>query len=116
MNFQSEHEVEKTDSYRVEVSGWDASENFFVENTVLHWSGDEKREITLRPVLREGSVVFIRLLQPFVNIPTFPVPYRAAGVVADANGRTVVRLARLHPRIPFKQEASASEGSESKVA
>lgn len=50
-------------SYRVEVSGWDASENFFVEKTGLEWNREEKKEIVLRSFLLEGCVVFVSLLQ-----------------------------------------------------
>jgi hypothetical protein len=116
MDLQPTYQVENEDSYRVEVSGWDAKENFFVEKTMLHWSGDEHKEISLRSNVREGSVVFIRLLQPFSKAAGFPVPYKAASVTAEATARTLVRLARLRPRPPFKEEVSASEKAKSKVA
>lgn len=70
MDFQSGSEMENTNSYRVEVSGWDASEKFFVEKTALTWGGDEKKEINLRSSLREGSVVFVHLLQAFAEGPS----------------------------------------------
>jgi hypothetical protein len=116
MDFQPGYEIENANGYRVEVSGWDASEKFFVEKTTLTWGSDEKKEITLRSSLREGSVVFVRLLQAFAKGHHIPIPYQAASVTEDAVGRTLVRLARLRPRVPFKETAAGSSGSESKVA
>ena len=69
MNFTTD----QPNSYRVEVSGWDASENFFVEKTMLNWGRDEKKELQLRSAIREGSVVFVRLLQPLASGNNFPV-------------------------------------------
>lgn len=116
MDFLHGYEMESTNSYRVEVSGWDASEKFFVEKTALTWGSDEKKEIILRSSLDEGSVVFVRLLQPFAKSSHFPIPYEAASVTRDAAGRTLVQLARLRARIPFRETAAGSSDSESKVA
>jgi len=116
MDFQPGYETENANSYRVEVSGWDASEKFFVEKTTLTWGGDEKKEITLRSSLREGSVVFVRLLQAFAKGHHAPIPYQAASVTKDAAGRTLVQLARLRARIPFKATRAMPGGSETKVA
>ena len=69
--------ADQLNSYRVEVSGWDASESFFVEKTVLNWGRDEKKEVYLRSVLREASVVFVRLLQPLTSANNLPVAYQA---------------------------------------
>lgn len=91
-------------SYRVEVSGWDARENFFVEKTLLEWSVAEKKEISLRAALRQGCVVFVRLLQPIAIGNNFPVAYQAVGVTAkDPSGNTRVRLAQLRPRASFRE-------------
>ena len=116
MDFQHGYEIESSNSYRVEVSGWDASGNFFVEKTTLTWGGDEKKEITLWPSLREGSVVFVRLLQPLAKGNHSPIPYQAAAVKKDDAGRALIQLARLRPRVPFKEKPARSDGSESRVA
>jgi hypothetical protein len=116
MDFIHGYENESSNSYRVEVSGWDASDKFFVEKTALTWGSDEKKEITLRSSLREGAVVFVRLLQPFAKSSHFPIPYQAASVTKDAAGRTLVQLARLRARVPFGEKAPASSDSKSKVA
>lgn len=92
------------ESYRVEVSGWDARENFFVEKTVLAWGREEKKEICLRVALREGCVVFVRLLQPVTNGNNFPIAYQAIKIASkEPNGSMRVRLAQLRPRASFKE-------------
>jgi len=94
-----EFELERANSYRVEVSGWDASENFFVEKTVLDWKGESKKRIVLRSALREGCIVFVRLLQPLAIGNNFPIAYQASEVGAkDDGGRAGVCLERLRPR------------------
>jgi len=90
---------ELRESYRVEVSGWDSSETFFVEKTFLDWSAAESKEVLLRSSLHEGSVIFMRLLQQLSNESTFPLPYQAVKVLPrDVHGRSRVQLAQLRPR------------------
>lgn len=113
MDFQLSEEAANIDRYRVEVSGWDASDAFFVEKTTLDWSGGDKKEISLRSAVHEDAVVFVRLLQQLGD--SFPIAYRASVMRTEENGRTIVRLARLHPRTPFKETAGLAE-SRSKVA
>jgi hypothetical protein len=96
--------ADQSNSYRVEVSGWDTSESFFVERTMLNWGRDEKKEIHLRSVLREGSFVFVRLLQPLTNGNNFPVVYQAQRIgPRDPEGHARVHLAQLRPRPLYKQ-------------
>ena len=35
------------DTYRVEVSGWDTSQSFFVEKPELEWNEENGKQITL---------------------------------------------------------------------
>ena len=116
MDSQLSQDIGRISSYRVEVSGWDASAAFFVEQTTLDWGGGDKKEISSRSTLRENGVVFVRLLQEFGKADSFPIAYRAASVEAGENGRTLVQLARLHPQAPFKATADLSAESHSKVA
>ena len=67
-------------SYRVEVSGWDARENFFVEKTSLDWREREGKTVALRAIVRLDSVLFVRLLRPLGGGADFPVPHRAVRV------------------------------------
>ncbi|MFZ3200354.1 MAG: hypothetical protein ACLQMT_13335 [Candidatus Acidiferrales bacterium] len=94
--------------YRVEVSGWDASEGFFVEKTSLNWGHGTQPEIRLRAILRESCIVFVRLLQPIDDGANFPVAYRALKVMAkDADGWTRIFLAQLRPRASYRETARA---------
>jgi hypothetical protein len=106
-------------SYQVEVSGWDAAENFFVEKTGLEWNREERKEIVLRSFLREGCVVFVRLLQSVGNINShaFPLAYQATKVLPpDSAGRTRVFLDQLRPRETFRKAAGSIGNSASKMA
>lgn len=48
-------ETEQT-SCRVEISGWDAAENFFVEKTVLRRCDDDSQKALLHTLLRVGAL------------------------------------------------------------
>ena len=98
--------MDQNSSYRVEVSGWDAMENFFVEKTTLDWGREENKEISLRSPLRQGSVVFVRLLQPLANSNSFPIAYQAVDVASnDSTGTMRIHLAQLRPRVPYRETA-----------
>jgi len=106
MGLLTHEEVDMRDGYRVEVSGWDASENFFVEKTTLCWGHDTDKEISLRSPVREGSVVFVRLLQRSVNTDTIPIAYRVAALAEkDGSGCAIARLVQLYPRAALKELA-----------
>lgn len=112
-----EFQTRENSSYRVEVSGWDARENFFVEKTMLEWILEETKEVSLRTPLREGCVVFVRLLQPLANGNNFPIAYQAVRVNAkDPSGNMRVRLAQLRPRVSFREALRSLDGSASRVA
>ena len=84
--------------YRVEVSGWDASENFFVEKTTLNWRDDASKQVLLRSSLREGAIVFIRLNRSATE-QIFPIAYRAQKISPhDARGLSRVSLVQVRPR------------------
>jgi hypothetical protein len=101
-------QIELPQSYRVEVSGWDTSERFFVEKTTLDWGREADKEISLRSAVCQGSVVFVRLLQPLANNNNFPITYQAVHVMErDADGRMRVRLAQLRPRSTRKDTAES---------
>lgn len=90
---------EVQDSYRVEVSGWDISENFFVEKTLLDWRGEEQKEIRLRTPVRKGCVLFVRLMQPTSLISNMPIAYQVMELLeAKSERRFRVSLAKLRPR------------------
>src|SRR5208282_283552 len=95
---------------RVEVSGWDAKENFFVEKTSLDWKEREGKTVTLHVAVRVDSVLFVRLLRPLGGGADFPVPHRAlrvAGREQDASCKDV-GLEQLQPRKGVKDSMVAS--------
>jgi hypothetical protein len=98
MNSNSDVTVNGEDTYRVEVSGWDAKENFFVEKTTLEWKPEDKKSMLLRADIRPGCIVFVRLLQPLATATSFPIAYEAL-----TSGATRVSLERLRPRATYKE-------------
>ena len=109
MDFDREPEAS---SFLVEVSGWDASDRFFVEHTVLQWGRDESKEIGLRSAVREGDVVFVRLLQPTEGAENFPVACQVVKAIGkDAENRTLVQVVQLRPRAPIRETVRERSGS-----
>lgn len=72
--------IAETTHYPVEVSGWDAQQNFFVENTTLEWSETNGRAVLVRSPLLHGALVFVRLAGPLQT--AYPLPYRVKSVQA----------------------------------
>jgi hypothetical protein len=103
--------------YAVEVSGWDAFETFFVEKTDLSWGADGMKEIHLRRAVREGSVIFVRLLQPVASSDNYPIACQAVKVQEqDASGLSAIQLTQLRPRAFFKDTARELNYEAIKVA
>lgn len=103
--------------YPVEVSGWDAAEAFFVEMTDLTWAADGMKEINLRRAVREGSVIFVRLLQPVASSDNYPIACQAVKVTEhEGDGRSAIQLTQLRPRAFFKDTARELSYAASKVA
>jgi hypothetical protein len=94
----------RDNSYRVEVSGWDARENFFVEKTLLDWREREGKTVALHATVRLDSILFVRLLRPLGGGADFPVPHRAVSVGDRSTGAscTYVGLEQLQPRRTMK--------------
>ena len=64
-----------TNLYRVEVSGWDKSQTFFVEKSELEWSEESGKQVTLSSAIPDGAVVFLRLIRPLTADRSQSVPY-----------------------------------------
>jgi len=96
--------------YRVEVSGWDAKENFFVEKTSLEWGEREGKTVALHVAVRVDSVLFVRLLRPLGGGADFPVPHRAVKVEERDQDTSCkdVGLEQLQPRKGVKDSMVAS--------
>ena len=100
----------RDNSYRVEVSGWDARENFFVEKTSLDWGEREGKTVALHVAVRVDSVLFVRLLRPLGGGADFPVPHRAVKVeerYQDASCKDV-GLEQLQPRKGVRDSVAES--------
>jgi hypothetical protein len=103
--------------YRVEVSGWDANERFFVEKSTLIWSESTGKRLALKALVRIGSVLFVRLIRPMGRGSGFPVPYRAVDFGARNHGtQGMVTLEQLQPRSTFAKTAQHFEETEPLVA
>ncbi len=108
---------QQQNSYAVEVSGWDVSEIFFVEKTNLTWAADGMKEVSLRHPVREGSVIFVRLMQPVESADNYPIACQAMKVLEQAaDGRSAIQLTQLRPRAFFKDTARELNYSAIKVA
>ncbi len=96
--------------YRVEVSGWDAKENFFVEKTSLDWKELEGKTVALHAAVRVDSVLFVRLLRPLGGGADFPVPHRAVRVAERDQDTSCkdVGLEQLQPRKDMKESMAGS--------
>src|SRR5208282_1477800 len=96
--------------YRVEVSGWDAKENFFVEKTSLDWREREGKTVALHATVRLDSVLFVRLLRPLGGGADFPVPHRAVRVEDRSKDAscTDVALDQMQPRRTVRNSVEAA--------
>jgi hypothetical protein len=94
-----------TDSYPVEVSGWDSAQSFFVEKSELEWSGETGKHLTLTRLLSPGSMIFLRLLQPISPERSLPVAYHAQHVRVTPEGLQQFRLSQIQPNSGAKDKS-----------
>lgn len=88
-----------TGVYRVEVSGWDTSQSFFVEKTELRWDEIQGKMLLLSRPLHKGSVVFVRLLQVVDPAQYCPIAYEVEPLGPATGALFEFRLRQLHPRL-----------------
>ena len=102
--------VENETSYDVEVSGWDLSEDFFVEKATLHWDSEQGKKILLRNRVQKGNIVFVRLAQSLTAANSFPVAYQAEEVgPPDGHGLCEIALVQLRPKKNSRENDVAVE-------
>jgi hypothetical protein len=83
----------------IEISGWDAAQNFFVEKTTLEWLESGIRRAYVRTPLRPGSMKFARALDNYSFNPSFPVAYMVDSISSpDSAGYQELVLDQLRPR------------------
>ena len=86
-------------SYRIEVSGWDNDDHFFVESTDLEWGEEAGKRINTSHDLRDGAVIFVRLLQNPIPGTNYPIAYRVERMESRGRPeRNEFRLIQLRPR------------------
>ena len=86
-------------NYRIEVSGWDLNDFFFVEKTELLWSEGGEKRLLLHHALSEGAVIFVRLMAPETSSGLVPVAYQVENVKPmNSTGLCEMRLLQVHPR------------------
>jgi hypothetical protein len=86
-----------TDTYRVEASGWDSTQSFFVEKSELEWNEVTGKHLTLSRSLCPGSMIFLRLLQPISPDRSLPVAYHAQPIGITSGGQQQFRLNLIQP-------------------
>jgi hypothetical protein len=82
----------------VEVSGWDTSESFFVEQAELEWNEVGDKRLMLAHELRAGAILFVRLAQAISPDRSHPVPYATEQIAKTDNARWQFRLTRVQPQ------------------
>jgi len=86
--------------YRVEVSGWDRHQNFFVENCDLLWTEESGKVVTLHRTLSPEAILFVRLLDPEQADRAHPVVYLAKWIGEAPDRCHQFQLNALVPRTP----------------
>jgi len=87
-----------TQTGMVEVSGCDEDEVFFVERSELGWDESAGKLVTLTRMLSEGSIIFVRPIQPTALHRANPIPYEAEFVGCSSEGNHQFRLNGVQPR------------------
>ena len=87
-----------TDTYGVEVSGWDSSQEFFIEKSELEWNEESGKQVRLSHALRRKTIIFVRLLQATAPDRSSPVAYWAEYIAITPEGFHQFRLKQVHPR------------------
>jgi hypothetical protein len=84
--------------YRVEVSGWDKNQAFFVEKSDLEWTENSGKRVVLSHELPDRAVVFVRLLRMLSADRSHSVPYEVEFVAVTPEGQRQFRLRAVRPR------------------
>jgi hypothetical protein len=85
-----------TGLYRVQVSGWDKNEAFFVEKSEMEWNEGSGKRVKLSNAVPDGAVIFLRWLQSLSAAPAQPVPYEAEFLAVDPKRPTAIPATPSH--------------------
>jgi hypothetical protein len=86
-----------TNVSRIEVSGWDEDETFFVEKSEFAYDEVAGKHITLQHNLPEGSLIFLRLIHSPALQHSIPVAYKTHFIGWDFQGNYRFSLIPAHP-------------------
>lgn len=92
-----------TELNRVEISGWDVDEMFFVERAEVDWDeSGEQIHIRMNRTLRMGAVIFLRQMAGMIGSQSYPLAYSVEPMGANENGVCEYRLTPVRSRTkPF---------------
>ena len=88
-----------TSTYRVEVSGWDKNQTFFVEKSELEWSEESGKQLALTRAIPDGAVIFLRLIAAMSIDRADPVAYETEYLETSLDGLHQFRLHPVSPRM-----------------
>ncbi|MGO9642127.1 MAG: hypothetical protein ACLP1Y_12585 [Candidatus Acidiferrales bacterium] len=88
--------------YPIEISGWNVEGEFFVEKADLRWNDMGEKRVSLRESVRDGAVVFVRLMIRKSDNATFPIAYQAE-LITDQRSRGTIEM-KLIPCQPRASE------------
>ena len=91
-------------TYRVEVSGWDAEQNYFVTKAELQWHDDNGKHVILSRKLVNHALVFVRLLPFTESDRALPVPYHVEYVESASEGLHKFRLHAVRAKVSHDLE------------
>lgn len=107
----TELQRDSLNEHRVEVSGWDRDEAFFVEKTQFLPNGCHGERIRLRHALRDLAVIFIRVLHTRVPSRVCPVAYQVKVFFESGNTKAhEYNLTRLHPKGAYDEKSVDRKG------
>jgi hypothetical protein len=82
---------------RIEVSGWDEDEMFFVEKSEFSYNEVSGKHITLQHSLADGSLIFLRLIFSSSSQNSLPIAYRVQHIGFDSLGNFKFSLVPAQP-------------------
>ena len=86
-------------TYRVEVSGWDKNQAFFVEKSELEWSEECGKQLLLTRAIPDGALIFLRMIASMSVDRSDPVAYETEFVETTPDGLHQFRLHPVSPRM-----------------
>jgi hypothetical protein len=73
-------------TYSIEVSGWDVEARFFVERAELRWAEDGEKFISLRSIVHDGSLLYLRPISSTGSVGPLLMAYQAELANDDVTG------------------------------